>query len=364
MAEPGPRFTDKNLYGPSGHPRAADINQDALGDCFFVAPLGALAQEQPGRIENSIQYDAAKGSFTVTLYKEQGTGLFGLTGSEVKPVRIEVSQADIEYDIKRKGGSTMDNTGKDAPAWPAVLETAFAKMHDKNLEKGFDAIAEGGKAHNSMFALTGVHSEKFDRSSVESLGVDKAMEKLDDALKADRPVTLSTDPEKTSSLFGLIGTDAPQDGLVDNHVYMLERVYKDPASGEVMVQARNPWGSNQNVGEGHDTPNASITVKLKDIVEGGGLECFDIGPTPAQKAPVKTAAAGTGDRHLDSMLASLDNPAAMKESMRNLAGSRDGQEFAAHGQHQYREQQAAAAATVAAPEESQAASRNAPSMRP
>ncbi|MGH8083350.1 MAG: C2 family cysteine protease, partial [Lysobacter sp.] len=101
MAGPGPRFTDKNLYGPSGHPQAADINQDDLGDCYFVAPLGALAQEQPSRVENSIKYDAAKGTFSVTFYKEEGTGFLGLTGTEVKPVTIEVTQKDLEYNIKR-----------------------------------------------------------------------------------------------------------------------------------------------------------------------------------------------------------------------------------------------------------------------
>ncbi|WP_226467267.1 C2 family cysteine protease [Luteimonas panaciterrae] len=358
MAEP--RFTDKTLYGTSGHPRMSDINQDSIGDCYFVAPLGALAEQQPSRVENAIQYNADKNTFTVTLYKEEGTGPLGLFGTEVKPVKIEVTQAELEYNLKRGGGSTVDNNpGTNGPIWPAVMETAFAKMHDSDpkdgLKEGFDAI-EGGKSYNANFALTGLKSETVSASSIDSMGMDEALKKIDGAMKEHRPVSLSTDPEKTSSLFGLVGTDAPQDGLVDNHVYMVEKIYKD-TNGDVQVQVRNPWASNAGVGEGHDTPNASITVKLKDIVDGGGLEMFDIGPKPTEKPTL--AQATTGDRHVDAMLASLDNPAAMRESMKTLAASADAQAFVADGRAQADQQQAAAEVKPAEP----APAQTTPAMR-
>jgi hypothetical protein len=341
MAEP--RFTDKTLYGASGHPRSVDIEQDKLGDCYFVSPLGSLAEQQPGRLENAIKYNADKGTFTVTLYKEESTGFLGLGDKVTKPVSIEVTQAELEYNIKRQGGSTVDNNpGTNGPVWPAVMETAFAKMHDSNakngLEEGFEAIRHGGWPRDALFTLTGVKGETVMASDVKDMGTEDALKKLGGALADHRPVMLSTTPENTASFFGLIGKDAPQDGLADNHAYMVEKVYKDK-NGDVQVQVRNPWGTNMGIGEGHDTPNASFTVKLKDIMDGGGLGRFDIGPAPSQKPTLAQADVKTGDPQVDTMLASLSDPAGLKQSMQNLASSPAGQQFAASGREQFQEQQ-------------------------
>src|SRR5687767_6207754 len=66
-----PRFEGNDLYGPGGNPRAADIDQDSIGDCYFVATIGALAEKQPDRIKNAIDYDPATGNYTVKLHKEE-----------------------------------------------------------------------------------------------------------------------------------------------------------------------------------------------------------------------------------------------------------------------------------------------------
>ncbi|MEH6420947.1 C2 family cysteine protease [Pseudomonas sp. CGJS7] len=353
------RFTDKTLYGPSGHPRSSDIEQNSLGDCYFVSPLGSLAQQQPQRLENAIKYNADKGTFTVTLYKEESPGIF--RDKVTKPVQIEVTQGEIEGNLTRRGGSTVDGRpGQNGPIWPAVMETAYAKMHDRNpkdgLQEGYDKTAHGGWPADALFSLTGVHGKTLDAGDFDDMGMEKAYKTLDTALKENRPVTLATKSEDTH----WFRADAPQDGLVDRHAFMVERVYKNE-SGDVMLQVRNPWGHNQRVGEGHDTPNASISVKLKDIVDGGGLNKIDIGPSPAQQPKLKVASAETGDRHLDSMLASLDDPAAMKQSMRDLAASPDGRQFAASGREQAQQQTQTAAAPQQ--EEAPAPTRSGPSMR-
>ncbi|MGO4263725.1 C2 family cysteine protease [Lysobacter sp. TAB13] len=353
------RFTDKTLYGPGGHPSSSDIEQNSLGDCYFVSPLGSMAQQQPQRLENAIKYNADKGTFTVTFYKEESTGFLGLGDKEVKPVKIEVSQGELEGNLSRRGGSTVDgHPGRDGPIWPAVMETAYAKMHDSNpkdgLQEGYDKTAHGGWPADALFTLTGVHGQTVSNSDFDDMGMEKAYKKLDTALKEHRPVTLATKSEDTH----WFRDDAPKDGLVNRHAFMVERVYKDE-HGEVMLQVRNPWGHNNRVDEGRDTPNASISVKLKDIVDGGGLNKIDIGPSPSQHPDIKkVASAETGDRHLDAMLASLDNPAAMKQSMRDLAASPDGQQFAANGRSQLQEQP-----TVAAPQPEEAAPARAPTMR-
>jgi hypothetical protein len=94
MAEP--KYTEKNLYGDTGHPQAWDVAQLHLGDCYLLAPMASLAYQQPERIEKAIRYDAPAASFTVTLYKSQKTFL-GLS-SKPKPVDVTVSQADIDQE--------------------------------------------------------------------------------------------------------------------------------------------------------------------------------------------------------------------------------------------------------------------------
>lgn len=271
---PGPKYTNATLYGPAG-PRASDVRQDALGDCYFVATLAAVAQERPQAIRDAIGYNAKTGNFTVRLHDASG-----------KPVHVRVTQADIAYNIKRQGGSTMDNTGKTGPAWPAVMETAFAKLRDSNhangLKQGFDVIGGGGYPADAMRMITGNSGTeaKFDQGLFETRGsaLDRLGSSVQTALKADKPVTAWSVEESDSRSWidRLKGDAIPQDGLVDNHVYSVRSIRKD-AAGDWQVSLRNPWATNLLVGEGRDTASAIITVPLSTLVATGGLQSFRVG---------------------------------------------------------------------------------------
>jgi hypothetical protein len=273
-AAPAPAYTDKNLYGTGG-PRASDIQQDSFGDCYFVATLGAVAQENPAAIRNAISYDAKTQSFNVSLYDSAG-----------KARTINVTQAEIADNVSQGGGSTMDNTGTTARGWPAVMETAFAKMNDSNpkngLTEGYTAIRNGGWPADAMRTVTGnAGSEvKFSQGMFESrsTALDRMGNAVASALKNDKPVTAWSVPERDSrSLWGqLTGAANPQDGLADNHVYTVQSIAKD-ANGVWQVTLRNPWGHNVGVGEGKDQTSASMTIPLSELVATGGLNSFRVG---------------------------------------------------------------------------------------
>jgi hypothetical protein len=278
-----PRFDASDLYGVGGKPRDVDIDQDSLSDCYFVATLAAIADKQPQRIQNAIKYDPATETFNVTLYKEEWS--WNPPGMQTKAVVIPVTQQDLLDNISRRGGSTVDNNpGTDGPIWPAVLETAFAKMNDSNwsngLTEGYNNI-NGGFGRDAMFALTGDKGTDYKGYAPFPVNIqaDILYTQINYALSEGRPVTLSTDPERRTLLDFVLGQPGRQDGLSDDHVYSVERIYKD-ASGKVMVELRNPWGNNLNVGEGADTASAIITVPLERLLETGGLECFNVGPRP------------------------------------------------------------------------------------
>lgn len=270
-------YTEADLYGPNG-PEPQDIGQDSIGDCYFVATLAALANSPEGdaRIEDAIVYNEDTQTFTVTLYEE------GPLGMPI-PVQVEVTQADIQDNIDRGGGSTVDNNGGEGPIWPAVMEAAYAKRAGETanifqkagaeaagiseLDLGYQII-EGGKARNALFVLTGTRGDDISAGFVSLFGPETTMNMVNEALADGRSVTLSTDPENGG---------APQDGLADNHVYQVERMYVDEDTGEVMVELRNPWGHNVVSGEGRED-SALITVALSEITEDGGFEYFNIGP--------------------------------------------------------------------------------------
>jgi hypothetical protein len=269
---PAPKFTDKNLYGSAG-PSPHDIKQDAFGDCYFVATLGAVAQQNPLMIRSAIFYDPTQQRFRVRLYDLTGQVKF-----------IWVTQKELQDNVNRRGGSYVDNTGKYQSTWPAVIETAYAKMFDNNpadgLGQGYQKIINGGWPSDAMIAITGdvgskikyVHSHKLGKNgSVALLG-----SRVSTAMSQHKSVSLWAVPEKDSRSFWkkLTGAPIPQDGLVDNHVYSVLSLAKNGTDWKVTL--RNPWGTNIGVGEGKDTASATMTVSLDSLVTTGGLESFQI----------------------------------------------------------------------------------------
>ena len=129
MAREERQFTEADLYGADGRPRAADIHQDRIFNCYFLAPMGALGERQPDRIRDAIRFNPESGDFTVSLYRpptvqERDQGQTG-------PIResITVSQEDIRRNITKDGGGTADNNrDRNGPLWPTVIEAGFAEL--------------------------------------------------------------------------------------------------------------------------------------------------------------------------------------------------------------------------------------------
>jgi len=341
-------FTDQDLYGPNGQPQAADIGQKLLGDCYFVGPMGALANQQPDRIRDAIQYEPKTSTFTVTMYQHGHGGFLGLQ-DEPKPIQIEVSQADLQTDFRRSDNLPKGHGENHKPIWPAVMETAYAKLaqqKNETLDDGFDHIGNGGYPKNAVYTLTGETATRLSAHDAKQASPDKVFEQLDGALKDGRPVILSTNYMKSK----------PSDGLVqgDNgsgHVYILEGVSKD-AQGHVELTLRNPWGHNYAPGWGINSTSPTVNVDLKTVLESGHVDELEMGPKPRQRVqenvPDQHAQdpkqaqpqASTGDPAMDRLLASLNDPNAMGQALTALAQSPEGQAFRAEGQAQYQAMEA------------------------
>jgi hypothetical protein len=292
-----PTWTEKDLYGPDG-PKGADIDQGSLGNCYFVASLGAFANQQPELIKRAITYDPATQNFTVTLYTEDRDLLhpFG----RVREVQITVTQADINDNIARGGGSLLDQQ-TDAPLWPAVMEAARAKMLDSNpadgLDEGYHDIEHqgpfglaGGTVEGAMLTISGSRGDSlqaesslgslldrlpnrlmtilpFGFNAPHSLSGEALYQEIRSALDEGRPVVFGT---------GLL--DDPR-GVASRHAYIVEDISKDEF-GFIEVTLRNPWASNAVGSLNPDPDNPVVTVKLSDLQPLLTMRGFIIGPAP------------------------------------------------------------------------------------
>ena len=265
-------FTDQNLYGPAG-PVASDIKQDLLGDCYLIATMASAARQHPQHIRNMIYYDKYSQSFAVRMYD--------VTGHRKT---IRVTQGELADNIKRKGASWVDNTGKYQRTWPAVVETAYAKMYDSNpsdgLQEGYQKIANGGWPKDAMMAITGSLGTELAFKILPPLTRQASIalfgHKVAVALRRKKVVTLWSVTEKDSRgiVAKALGLPIPQDGLVDNHVYTVMKMTMSHSGW--IVTLRNPWGTNMGVGEGKDMKSPIISVALQKLVDTGGLNSFRI----------------------------------------------------------------------------------------
>lgn len=270
--KPEPKFTDKNLYA-NGGPKARDVKQDAFGDCYFVATLAAVAEENPALIKSAITYDPSTEQFRVRLYDTNGVVQF-----------IWVTQAELHDNVRRQGGSHVDNNGKYERVWPAVIETAYAKMFDKDpsdgLGEGYRMIINGGWPWDGMMAITGNKGTQIQYKHYPKLGTTGSVEilgmRIFVAISARKSVTLWSVPEVDSRNWfeKLFNYKIPQDGLVDDHVYTVMSIARNGRDWNVTV--RNPWGTNMGVGEGQDTARARLQVSLQKLVATGGLKSFQV----------------------------------------------------------------------------------------
>lgn len=316
------QYTAADLYGSDGRPHAADIHQDDIYNCYFLAPMGALGERQPDRIRDAIRFNAESGEFTVTLYRPPSTLERGQ--GQIEPVResIVVSQEDIRQNISRSGGGTADNNrGGDGPLWPTVVEAGFAELYGRDsrgkvdLNRGYQTIGDstgGGGLTDGVYALTGESGRSLQIRNPDAppmrptgpdhvkpaeppsyraplqgakLGLDAVYDEVEQALATGRPVSMATQ-----------GRDV-RDGLEESHAYMVVDVSRDARTNEALVKLRNPYGHNQfakegnhNIGPSWNADNPEITVNLNRLVHEGSFAEFNIGPaarvqTQQQNAP-------------------------------------------------------------------------------
>ena len=198
-----------------------DVQQGALGDCFFLAALSALTRSPEGRavIQNAIRENRNdRGdvvSYTVTLHKPQNH-FFGFGRTTFTDVQITV---DGHY---ASGHALARETGNAREVWAPVMEQAYAQLRG-----GYNAIARGGVPSDAMEVLTGRPAKHIELGWFAGYS---AKELIRD-LAASKIVVLGTRGR------------VPEYGIEAGHAYVVTGTIE--RDGELYLCLDNLWGTNQ-----------------------------------------------------------------------------------------------------------------------
>jgi hypothetical protein len=259
-------LTQRDLFqssdtGPT--PRIEDVRQGLLGNCWFASSLAAMAQQQPERIVDAIGYDRQTETFSVRLYAQDEQG-------QTQAVVIPVSQFELTDHLATLSAGLKNPDGSQRPIWQSVMEVGMAKYFDEDhtngIEEGYKKLDSAGYSADAFAVLTGeVHTVLGD-IDVREMGTEKLHQRLQAAMESGQPITIGTKPEVGET----------QDGLSDRHSYAVVGVGRD-ARGEPVLDLRNPYGYNGG-GEGRDSDQAVVRVRLADLVKAESISEVAIGP--------------------------------------------------------------------------------------
>lgn len=188
-----------------------DVQQGAIGDCYFCAGLSSVAKARPEVLKDGIT-DNGDGTYDVRLYDARG--------------RARTVTVDDELYRKKNAGPRYARGTDQKELWPALYEKAYAQM-----KGSYEAIGNGGQARSAMQTITGKPS---DRVHNQSLSADALWGRVKGAVDGQRPIAADT--------YGS-AKKYTKSGLVDGHAYSVLGTQTD--GGDRYVVLRNPWASTE-----------------------------------------------------------------------------------------------------------------------
>ena len=224
----------RTVFVDEGNPSVDPMTcrQGIMGDCFFLAPLMALAFQDPNRLLSMIRrHPEASGAWRI-YFRGASDAITVMTPTD----------AEIALFASADG------------LWPIVFEKACGiHLHGKpyaTLTVALDDV-NGGDNEAAVALLTGSDVD------VDDLGVTRTSTtraKLIEALGACKVVTAAT--VRRSS-----GSDETDDGMPRSHVYSV--LSFDATSDTVYL--RNPWGTDAGGPRGAEVSDGCFKLSLEAL---------------------------------------------------------------------------------------------------
>ncbi len=229
-------FTGLPLF-PTAGPQATDVKQGWIGDCYFLAPLASLAQENPDLIRRLV-VELGDGTYAVRFRRDGGS------------VYVRV-----DNDLVISNGVMTPlyaKLGPEGAMWVAIVEKAFANF--RRGEGTYASLHSGWM--NEAFGALGFASETFYGTNGEPIDV---LARAKTELNKGAAVTWAT---------GSIPAGIP---LIADHVYTIDDVQLDAEGQPAFIRLLNPWGSdgggNDGADDGYVTLTAAQGASVNPIIE-------------------------------------------------------------------------------------------------
>ena len=131
-----------------GKPTVDQAKQGAIGDCYLIAAMGALAASPGGAkaLMDMVHPHSEAAEYTVTFKKEQRDGSYKSESVKVDAWQ-PVSGGKLKYALS---GTPVGDMSKVA-LWPAIIEKGYAQW-----KGGYEAIGGGGSPGGAMSEMAGV----------------------------------------------------------------------------------------------------------------------------------------------------------------------------------------------------------------
>lgn len=207
---------------------AHDVKQGALGDCYLIAGMAAVARADPQAIKDIIK-DNGDGTFDVTLYLRRSRY------SRPTPVTRTVdSRLAVKSSGKPLYAGAGDKEDGQVELWTALIEKTVAQH-----KESYDLIS-GGNINKQGFVFAGVSemltgkAESYLRT--DSMDEDDALLYIAIALEDKQPIVASSRNLKDDEE---LTREANKKNVYWNHAYAPESVDLDART----VTLQNPWGS-------------------------------------------------------------------------------------------------------------------------
>ena len=240
-----PKFNTVRFTGPLfiDGPKADDVRQGQIGDCYFPAALAAIARANPEAITNMVK-DNGDGTYTVTFkQKDWATGR-----SKDVPVKVDGDLYARSYGGALYGHSSNSSDPKKMELWFPLVEKAYAQW-----KGSFDTIGNGGVAGQVMAEVMG---RPYSYENLSAANADRMFERIKTAAAAGKPMAAGTYGTDQSARY-------TNTGVYANHAYSVLGV--EEKNGEKFVKLRNPWGQSEY---GHDGKNDGFfTMPLAKFAE-------------------------------------------------------------------------------------------------
>ncbi len=236
------KLTQNSLWGTG--PTMNDVNQGQLADCYFLANIQALAQNQPGRLQN-MAVDLGDGTYAVQFF----------SNGQATYVRVDASlPGNGYYAVGNQGSLMYAHPGASGDIWAPIMEKAYAYFRGSN-----GTPASGQNTYASLnYGWSG--------SVFNDLGVNWT--NLDLGQNGQSLYNAVTSGLNSGHSISMYTGNNTNSGVVADHEYSM--VSASDQNGQISFVVRNPWGFNQG---GADLGNGLLQLSLAQLQSnfGGAL---------------------------------------------------------------------------------------------